>query len=122
MATRNSVENAKSRYTQGGETERFQQRLGWWERDTSLRFADDDVIVNISPKYDRRPDLFASDYFGSSLLQWVVLQFNNIVDINEEFLAGKQIRVPNQQRVLFDFLNKRTGGIPPKTTDIVTQQ
>ena len=117
MPIRKSTNSAKSRYTQGGETEVFEQRLGWWERDLeTLKEADNDLFVTIDSKYDRRPDLFAADYFGSALLMWVVLQFNNIVDINEEFLAGKTIRMPTQERALFDFLNKNTGGIPPRVT------
>ena len=115
MALDNSLDNAKGRYTQGGETEAFDQRLGWWERDLeTLNQNDTDLFVIIQSKYDKRPDLFAADYFGSSLLMWTVLQFNNIVDINEEFITGKTIRMPVQERVLFDFLNKRTGGVVPR--------
>ena len=115
----NSVEYQYSRYVQGGLTDRYNNRLGWWERDLDLLVEDDtDVFITIAPKYDKRPDLLAADYFGSTLLMWLVLQFNNIVDINEEFIAGKRIRMPATQRVLFDFLNKPTGGIPPKATTI----
>ena len=121
MAVRNSVDGAKSRYSQGGETEEFEERLGWWERDLeTLQERDDDIFITIASKYDKRPDLFAADFYGSTLLMWVVLQFNNIVDINEEFIMGKTIRMPTMERTLFDFLNKRTGGIPPRV-DITAQ-
>lgn len=117
MATRDSTQNAKSRYTQGGETTKYRRRLGWWERDLeNFQHADDDVFVTLSNKYDRRPDVFAADYFGSSVLMWLVLQYNHIVDINEEFIAGKRIRIPNTSRALFSMLNKRTGGVPPSNT------
>lgn len=118
MAITNSADGAKSRYTQGGEVERFQRRLGWWERNLSVVPRGDDLLVTLAPKYDKRPDLFSVDYLGSALLQWVVLQLNNIVDINEEFIAGKQIRVPDTQRVLFNLLGKRTGGITPKAEQL----
>jgi hypothetical protein len=115
----NAVDNAKSRYTQGGDTETFNRRLGWWERDLdSLREDDSDEFITLSTKYNLRPDLLAVDIYGSSLLGWLILQFNNIVDINEEFITGKTLRLPTQQRVLFDFLNKRTGGISPADTTI----
>lgn len=116
MAVRNSTQNSKSRYTQGGDTETFQRRLGWWERDLeNFQHADDDVFITIANKYDRRPDVLAADYFGSAQLMWLVLQYNSIVDINEEFLAGKRIRLPNTSRALFSMLNKSTGGVPPSS-------
>ena len=121
MPLDNSLDNAKGRYTQGGETEAFDQRMGWWERDLeTLRQNDNDIFIIIQPKYDKRPDLFAADFYGSSLLMWLVLQFNNIVDINEEFVQGKEVRLPATQRVLFDFLNKRTGGVVPRSTSITS--
>ena len=121
MALNNSLDNAKGRYTQGGETEAFDQRLGWWERDLeTLRQADDDLFIVIQPQYNKRPDLLAADFYGSTLLMWMVLQFNNIVDINEEFITGKEIRMPSTQRVLFDFLNKRTGGVAPRIARTTT--
>jgi len=116
MTIDNSVNNAKSRYTQGGDTEAYDQRLGWWERDLeTIKHASDDIFIQIAPKYDRRPDKFSADYFGNANMTWITLQFNTIVDINEEFVAGKTIRMPNTERAQFDFLNKSTGGVPPTT-------
>lgn len=107
-----SVKQAKSRYTQGGETERFQNRLGWWER-FPMPQRDDDLFITISAQYDKRPDRLAADYFGSSLLMWIVLQYNNIVDINEEFVSGKEIRLPEVTRALLEFTGKAVGGVTP---------
>lgn len=111
MAVRSSVQNRESRYTQGGETDVYRQRLGWWERDAETFQHDaSDLFITIPRAYDRRPDRLAFDYFGRASLQWLILQYNNIVDINEEFVAGKQIRVPDPSRVSLTFLNKKTGG------------
>ena len=116
MASRNSTDSRDSRYTQGGETEKFEERLGWWERDLdSFLEQTDDVFVTIAPQYDRRPDKMASDMFGRSTAMWVILQYNSIVDINEEFRAGKRIRVPEPSRAQFTILNKPTGGVTPST-------
>lgn len=118
MAIDNSVYNTKSRYTQGGETIQYEKRLGWWERDlNTLKEDDTDLFIKINPKYNKRPDKFAADYFGRSDMTWVVLQFNSIVDINEEFISGKTVRMPQPQRALFDFLNKGTGGVQPPTEE-----
>lgn len=113
MATTDSVQNRDSRYVQGGVTETFNNRLGWWERDLE-GFAQDatDIRVVISSRYSKRPDRLAFDIYGKSSLMWLVLQYNSIVDINEEFVAGKAIRLPDPSRATFSFLNKRTGGVP----------
>jgi len=113
MASRTSVQNRESRYTQGGETETYEKRLGWWERDIDTFQPDvSDIIVTIAPQYDRRPDKMAFDFYGRSGLMWLVLQYNSIVDINEEFIAGKKIRLPEPSRASLTLLNKRTGGVP----------
>lgn len=113
MASRTSVQNRESRYTQGGETTAYENRLGWWERDIDT-FAHDatDLIVTIPPQYDKRPDQMAFEYYGRASFQWLVLQYNSIVDINEEFRAGKEIRLPEPSRAALTFFNKRTGGTP----------
>lgn len=116
MASRNSVESRDSRLVQGGDTDRYENRLGWWERDLDMfQQNTSDLVVTIAPKYDRRPDKMATDFFGRPTLMWILLQYNSIVDINEEFVAGKKIRVPEPSRAQFTFLNKTTGGVSPPT-------
>ncbi len=113
MSNRKSVESRESRYVQGGETETFDKRLGWWERDIITVSQDaSDIFITIASQYDKRPDRLAFDMYGRSGLQWLVLQYNSIVDINEEFIAGREIRLPEPSRASLTFLNKRTGGIP----------
>lgn len=115
MAKRNSVQNRESRYVQGGDTDTYENRLGWWERDLET-FQEDttDIFMKISPQFDKRPDKLAFQMYGRATLQWLVLQYNSIVDINEEFVAGKVIRLPDPSRATFAFLNKRVGGVPGK--------
>lgn len=109
-----SLNNRNSRYTQGGDVEVFDQRLGWWER-IIFEPADDDIPITISPDFDKRPDLLAKAIYGKQQLAWVILQFNNILDINTEFIAGKEITVPSEARVLIDLLNRPTGvGLEPQ--------
>ena len=112
MTLKSSVQSRESRYTQGGTADVYPTRLGWWERDLDInRLSTSDLIVTIAPKYDKRPDLFAFDYFGAATRMWVVLQYNSIVDINEEFRSGKIIRIPEPSRAVLNFFNKRTGGV-----------
>lgn len=111
MAVRNSTQSRQSRYVQGGETDIYSTRLGWWERDLeTFGFRSDDLFIEIAPQYDKRPDLMAADLYGRSTLMWIILQYNSIVDINEEFIAGKEIRIPEPSRATLDFLTNNTGG------------
>jgi hypothetical protein len=110
-SVKNSVLNKDSRYVNGGETFVYPDRLGWWDR-FPMSPADDDIIFTITPTYVGRPDLLAQQIYGKSTLMWVVLQYNNIVDVNEEFVEGAQIRLPTFARLSIMILNKTTGGTP----------
>lgn len=114
MAT-SSVNKRNSRHVQGGSTTTYPLRLGWWERIVMLP-DDDDLFVTVSNRQDRRPDIIAADIYGRAEFAWVVLQFNNIADINLELTAGTDIRLPTQDRLFFDMLNRPTGGVPVRTS------
>lgn len=109
--TSNSADQRLSRYTQGGETDRFAKRLGWWER-TLFERRTDDITYTIQTHEDRRPDLVAKNVYGQVSLMWLVLQYNTIVDIETEFLAGKTLTLPTPQRVMLEIVNKPVGGKP----------
>lgn len=100
-----STDNKNSRYVQGGITDVYSNKLGWWER-TPIPYSDDDIMLTIDLKYSGRPSLLAYDLYGKDTLMWIVLQYNNIVDIEEEFVEGKEIRAPRPERVFFQILNK----------------
>jgi len=104
-----SIKERYSRYTQGGVTDVYSNRLGWWDRQ-AFPFADDDISVTLSPRYARRPDMVAYDFYGKTSLMWIVLQYNNILDINTEFVEGKEIIIPSRERVLFDLTTKQNTG------------
>lgn len=105
MPVKSSAGVTTGRYVQGGTTTLGVGFLGWWERRIFSR-SDEDVVFRISTKYHRRPDLLAFDVYGRASMMWVILQYNNIVDINEEFLEGKQILLPSQTRVQTEILSR----------------
>lgn len=112
MANRpSSATKEDTRYTQGGTVTTYPRRLGWWER-RPIQQQDDDLFVTVSNRQARRPDLIAYDYYRNSNLAWLVLQYNNIVDLNTELLEGTEIRLPDRQRVLLSILTRPTGGTP----------
>lgn len=58
--------------------------------------SSNDQIVTIEAKYENRPDLFASDFYGSPRLWWVlaVRNMDILIDPIADFKAGVQIFVP----------------------------
>jgi len=107
--TTNSSQSKTGRYTQGGLIDRYRNRLGWWERFQMDR-QPDDIRFTITPEYDGRPDLVAYRVYKRSTLAWLVLQYNNIVDINTEFVSGKTLVLPTPHRAQVNILSNTTGG------------
>lgn len=107
--TNNVVEAPKSRYTQGGVTDRYPNRVGWWER-FILEKQDTDLTVEIFADEDRRPDKVAHRIYDNVRLTWLVLQYNAIVDVETEFRTGMTIRLPEERRVYLDIVTNPTGG------------
>jgi hypothetical protein len=89
--------NNNGRFVNGGTTEMNGRSLGWWERKTIPR-AIDDLYITIDATLDRRPDLIAKRYLGSETRMWLVLQYNNIVDIETELTVGTTIVLPSPKR------------------------
>lgn len=94
----NSVTTGKGRYTQGGTTEEFSNRLGWWERIIHER-SPDDILYTINSGEAGRADLIAHRLYQKATLAWLVLQYNNIVDPSVELQTGTTIRLPTPSRV-----------------------
>ena len=107
----NNVINKKfSRYTQGGTTYvSIDDKVKWWDR-IVLAKSDDDLTVEIIPRFNRRPERMAYELDGKTELFWLILQYNTIIDINKEFITGKFVKVPSPTRVIFDVINKPTSG------------
>jgi hypothetical protein len=102
MSTK-STDSSTSRYTRGGFTTiQPSGRLGWWNRSV-LERRRDDVEVTITAKLAGRPDLLSFQAYGTTRYMWLVLQYNNIIDINTEFVEGKTYFIPSPERVLFEF-------------------
>ena len=100
---KNSILKRYSRQTQGGDNDIFQDKLGWWEKRTDIPTNQiDDIRYEITSQTQFRPDLIAFLTYGRADLNWLVLQYNNIIDVNEEMTAGTIISLPSVDRVFFD--------------------
>ena len=103
---KSSVRKKNSRYVQGGESSVGQNFIRWWEREVLITDGVTDLRYTIPLVYAAKPDLIAFDYYGRNDLGWLVLQYNNIVDVNEELVAGTVIRLPDKSRVFYSILSK----------------
>lgn len=111
MAVNKSTEFSRSRYVHGGTTDVYPNRLGWWRRRT-LPKSDDDIFITINARYAKRPWMVADDYYSDHNYEWMILQYNSILDVNVEFVVGKVIRIPTPQRLGLEILSGRLGGNP----------
>lgn len=100
---KNSLLKRYSRHRQGGTTDLFEKRLGWWEKRTDIpKDQIDDITFMIESQHEFRPDIVSFLVYGRADLEWLVLQYNNIVDINEEFKAGRELKLPSANRALYE--------------------
>ncbi len=107
--TKNATQNRTGRYVQGGLTDIYSNKLGWWER-RLLPYRDDDFSFVVLENETARPDLISYRLYGKSSYAWLVLQYNNIVDPETELLPGTSIRMPTQSRLTLDIITKAEGG------------
>ncbi len=104
-----STDSRNSRYVQGGTTDIYSNRLGWWERREFDR-QDDDIRIVIQQTEGQRPDLISNRVYGKATYSWVVLEYNNIVDPVTELVPGKELFLPTQERLILDIITKPAGG------------
>lgn len=107
---KSSIKKKNSRYLQGGNTTQLDDKLAWWEK---RRINLEDIpytLITIDNVLNKRPDLLAFNVYDSSDLDWIILQFNNIIDVAEEFTYGKIIKVPDRSFVYSNILSKASNG------------
>lgn len=105
-SNKNSLDRKYSRFVVGGKTYQVGDFLGWWEKKDIPKNALDDIKFIITSEFSLRPDKIAKYVYGREDFQWLVLQYNTIVDINEELVTGKTIILPSYQRVMFNIINE----------------
>lgn len=61
----------------------------------------DDIIFEINPVYEYRPDLLSYDLYGTSELWWVFIlrNPNQLNDPVWDFVSGKKIFIPKQSSI-----------------------
>jgi len=101
---------SNTRYTRGGVSDVYNTRVAWWER-TIMVPDPTDLFFDVTVETEGRADLISYKIYDDPKYAWLVLQFNNIVDINEELIAGAVIKLPTPSRLNTVLLSNSTGGI-----------
>lgn len=99
---KSSLDVVRGRYNKGGKTEKFPKRLGWWDRTLDTTRQIDDVTFIITNDVEFREDMISAAVYGRDDLGWLILQYNNIVDINEELKTNTILYMPSPKRALSD--------------------
>lgn len=70
----------------------------------NVPISSNDSVIEISAKYQNRPDLLAYDLYGDSNLWWVFAERNpnTLVDPLGDFVAGTLIFVPDKSRLILN--------------------
>ena len=103
---KSSTNRKKSRLVQGGTPTTTDNKISWVERRNINQHAD-----QLEHKYKltvvtvNRPDILANMFYGNTELEWVILQYNNIVDISD-LNVGDEIAIPSVSYVNRMILNK----------------
>jgi len=100
-----SINQKEGRYTQGGITDVFPNRIGWWERQ-SIQKHDSDIYHIVTKRGEGRPDLISYDVYENAYYAWVIMQYNSIVDPTEELVKGKRLRLPTSSRLKLNIVNR----------------
>lgn len=80
------------------------ETFGRWTRPDFVNpdLLDENQITTFGVENDfaGRPDLIANDFYGSPLLEWVVIMFNNPIDPIGWPRSGTVIQLPDRELVL----------------------
>lgn len=76
-----------------------------WFSDT-VEQRDDDIIYEVPPEFDHRPDLVAEDCWGTPDLYWLVGLAGTMIDCYAETYNGLKLRLPSVNYV-YEYLQNR---------------
>lgn len=106
---KSSLRRKNSRILQGGTSETSGDKISWWERRNIAGRDAREFNYTITNATAGRPDLVSFEFYGTTEYEWIVLQYNNIIDISEEFVYGKVLRLPSKTFVITNIINKPAG-------------
>lgn len=106
-SNKSSLDQKLSRQVIGGTIETDGIFLGWWNKKVIPRDDLTDIEFEIPTDLAYRADKISYRVYNRDDYQWLILQYNNIVDVNEELYPGAIIYVPSYNRVIYDISIKK---------------
>lgn len=78
------------------------ETFGVWNQPNFMANVDDRFVINfpVSSEFEGRPDLISLRFYGTTLLDWVVIGFNAPRDVFNWPRAGVTIRIPSRNVVM----------------------
>lgn len=78
------------------------ETFGFWRRPKFLDgISNDDLIIyQVTPDRAGRPDKISSDFYETSLLDWIIITYNNTSGIFNWPLTNEVIKVPSPNFIL----------------------
>ena len=104
--TTNSAQLKNGRYSTGGKSIIEDGFLKYWDK-YSFPKSETDSTYTIDRDMAGRPDKLSYALYGDSDLAWFILQYNDIIDITEEFIEGAQLYIPTKSRIQLELLKNR---------------
>lgn len=101
----NSDIKQNSRYNLGGTTTVEDGFLKYWDK-FSFQKSESDSSIIIDENFAGRPDKLAFAMYNDSDLAWFILQYNDIIDVHEEFITGKKLYIPTPDRLKLELLKR----------------
>lgn len=102
---KSSLDRKYSRMVAGGTTDQVGNFLGWWEKKNIPKDELDDGKFTVTVEFAFRPDKIAYYVYGREDFMWLVLQYNDIIDINEELATGAVLVLPSYSRAMYNLVN-----------------
>lgn len=101
---KSSLDNKYSRFVATGSAKMDGIFLSYWDNITIPDNPSDDIIVMITSEVAYRPDKIAKIVYDREDLMSIILQYNNIIDINEELGVGVKLKLPSYDRMFLEIL------------------
>lgn len=103
---KSSINRKKSRIVQGGTATTTNDKISWVERRNINQQTDPlERKYKLTVVTVNRIDMLANMFYGNTELEWIILQYNNIVDISD-LSVGDEIAIPSVTYVNRMILNK----------------
>ena len=102
---KSSLDQPNCRLVRGGTAELDGNFVGYWTKLNLPRDPVTDQKFTITKDFEFRADKISYVLYGTDYYQWLVLEYNNIVDIIEELAVGNVLIVPSYNRTLYNLVS-----------------